>query len=161
MPYKDKAEAREASKERMKRYRDKLHPVTPPLHPVTPLLRPDVTPVLHPDPVRPYTITKQSKLVELRTLINETSQHNLPIPESKEVVPWYDPNIKRTGQLVKMWQYGKVVEVIEPELDAEGTPIEAPSSGKSFHFNEFKPTFKPYSKPEKKVKLGKGKKGGS
>ena len=76
---------------------------------------------------------------------------------TKEVKPvrpisWYDPNIKRIGQLVRMWQYGKVVVIIEPELDADGNIIETSSTGRLVSDNVFTPSFVPDPKPEKRQK---------
>ena len=104
--------------------------------------------------------SRQSKLVELRTLMDTVKTDTKPTIDRAEL-PIYDRNIHKPGDNVRLFVNGRWQEMVVPELDADGTPLEAPSPGHSYSFNEFVPAYKPYSKPEKKIKLGKGKKGGS
>jgi len=61
---------------------------------------------------------KPDKLAELRGLINA-------IHESKAIaqpvtIPVYNPSIHKPGDRVRVKQYGKWIETIIPELDADG-----------------------------------------
>jgi len=68
-------------------------------------------------------------------------------PETRGKLPLYNRFAPQIGERVIM-PSGDIVTV--PELDADGNTIESYSPGKSSSFNEFKPSFSPHLKPEKK-----------
>ncbi len=60
----------------------------------------------------------KDKLAELRGIINTI--HTAQAPVQSVTIPVYNPSIHRPGDRVLVKQYGKWIETIVPELDADG-----------------------------------------
>ena len=108
------------------------------LRPVKTPLRPVLDPLVRP---------KAEIISQLRELIK-------PVEKKQEEIPLYNPAVHRAGDKVRVWQYGKLVVIVIPELDADGQPVPqgASSTSLSSTFNLMKPTFNPDPKPVKKVR---------
>ena len=97
-------------------------------------------------PVTPSVTPKVEVLTRLRQLIQPVEVKKKPI------VPLYNASVHKAGDRVRVFDGHRLVEMVIPELDADGQPVPqgASSTSLSSTFNLMKPTFNPDPKPAKK-----------
>lgn len=140
MPYKNREKAREASKERMRRYRGR-EGVTG----VTAGCNKGVT-----DRLKATGLT-----LEGNKIVGVTKGAKPPL-----AIPLYNPAIHKPGDRVRMFDGNKMIETVVPDLDADGSPIPGQAMGQSYSLvgnKLFTPAFTPAVKPLPKVKTGRRK----
>ena len=107
-----------------------------------------LTPVNSPTP----SVTPKAEVIaQLRQLIKPVEA------EKKALVPLYNASIHRAGDRVRVFDGNRLVEMVVPELDADGQPVPQMASSASLRStsNLMKPSFQPDPKPPKKVKKGR------
>ena len=104
-------------------------------------------------PLNQSLTPKQETLARLRQMTDALQSESSPLKtESNTRIPLYNYAIHGPGDRVRMPD-GQVVMI--PELDADGSPIEAGFTGRLVSTNLFRPSFIPDLKPEKKAKKGR------
>ena len=136
MPYKDKEKQREAVKKAVARHRVLHQGITSLVE--AKVLQEGIT-----------VIPKAEVIAQLRQLIKE-----LPQPGREAIVPLYNASVHRAGDRVRVFDGNRLVEMVIPELDADGQPVPqgVSSSSLSSSSNLMKPGFNPNPKPAKKVR---------